>query len=63
MVPKGKFIFDLRDRKLISKWCIYHIVHVKKDDVESPSLDYGLIVKEFPDIFAKRIYEVKELKM
>ena len=52
MVPKGKFISYLRARKLISKGCIYHLVRVKDDSVESPSLESVPIVNEFPKVFS-----------
>lgn len=32
---KGKFVSYIRDRKLIAKGCIYHMVHVKDTDKET----------------------------
>ncbi|WMV55058.1 hypothetical protein MTR67_048443 [Solanum verrucosum] len=48
--PKGKFISYLRDRKLISKGCIYHMVHVQDIDKEPMTLQSIPIVNEFPMI-------------
>ncbi|KAL3354000.1 hypothetical protein AABB24_018591 [Solanum stoloniferum] len=49
--PKGKFISYLRDRKLISKGCIYHMVHVQDIDKEPMTLQSIPIVNEFPMVF------------
>lgn len=51
ITPKGKFISYLKARKLISKGCIYHLVRVKSDDVNSPTLESVPVVNEFPDVF------------
>ena len=47
VVPKGKFISYLRARKLISRGCIYHIVRVRDESVESPTLESVPVVSEF----------------
>ena len=53
MVPKGKFISYLRAIKLISRGCIYHIVRVRDDSVESPTLESIPVVSEFHEVFPK----------
>ncbi|XP_019246490.1 PREDICTED: uncharacterized protein LOC109226146 [Nicotiana attenuata] len=49
--PRGRFISYLKARKMIAKWCIYHIVRVKDADAEIPTLQSIPIVKEYADVF------------
>src|SRR5688572_25241435 len=51
VVVKGRFISCLKAQKLISKGFLYHIVHVRDDDADIPSLESVSIVNEFPDVF------------
>ena len=51
MLLKGKFISCLKAQKLISKGCVYHIVHVRDVDADIPFLESVSIVSEFPDVF------------
>ena len=51
VVVKGRFISCLKAQKLISKGCLYHIVHVRDVDADIPSLESVPIVNEFPDVF------------
>ncbi|MDV3202286.1 MAG: hypothetical protein Q8887_02430 [Candidatus Phytoplasma australasiaticum] len=58
VAPKVRFISYLRAKKLISKGCIYHLVQVKSDDVESPTLESVPIVNDFPKVFLEDLLEV-----
>ncbi|XP_070025697.1 uncharacterized protein [Nicotiana sylvestris] len=49
--PRGRFISYLKARKMIAKGCIYHIVRVKDADVEIPTLQSILVLKEYMAIF------------
>lgn len=51
MVPKDKYISYLKARKLISKVCIYHLIRVKTNDVETLSFESVPIVNAFSKIF------------
>ena len=50
-MPKGHFIFYLKERKLVSKCCIYHLVQVNELNAEVPLIRLALMVKEFPKVF------------
>ncbi|KAH0705906.1 hypothetical protein KY285_010431 [Solanum tuberosum] len=51
VVPKGHFISYVKERKLFSKGCVYHLVRVNDSSVETPPIQSVLIVKEFPEVF------------
>ena len=36
--PKGRFISYLKARRMITRGCIYHLVHVHDLDAETPTL-------------------------
>ena len=48
LVPMGRFIFYVKDRKMISKDYLYHLVWVKDSSLETPILESVPIVCEFP---------------
>ncbi|KAF3632101.1 hypothetical protein FXO38_26286 [Capsicum annuum] len=50
---RGQLISYLRARKMISKGCVYHLVHVKDSSSESPSLESILVVNGYSDVFPK----------
>ena len=37
---------------MISKGCLYHIVRVQDLDSEIPSIEFVLVVSEFPEVFS-----------
>ncbi|XP_070050312.1 uncharacterized protein [Nicotiana tomentosiformis] len=47
--PRGKFISYLKEKKMITKGCLYHLVRVIDITVEVTSIQYVPIVNEFPD--------------
>ncbi|WMV13726.1 hypothetical protein MTR67_007111, partial [Solanum verrucosum] len=49
-MPKGQFVSCLKFRKMISKGCIHHLVHVRDKDSETPILESVPIVNEFPEV-------------
>lgn len=49
LTPKKKFISYIKAKKLISKDCIYHLVRVKSNDVDSPTIESVPIMNEFPE--------------
>src|SRR5687767_2565615 len=48
---KGKFISCLKARKMIAKGCIYHLVRVRDENSETPTIESLLVVNEFLDVF------------
>ena len=38
---------------MISKGCVYHLVHVKDSSFEYPSLETVLVINEYSDVFPK----------
>ena len=50
-MPKGCFISYLKERKLVSEGCIYHLIRVNNSYVEVPSLQSIPIVSEFLEVF------------
>ena len=48
---KGKFISCLKARKMISKGCIYHLVWVRDENSETPTIESVSVVNEFVDVF------------
>ena len=48
---KGQLVSYLRARKIISKGCVYHLMHVKDSSSESPSIKSVPMVNEYSDIF------------
>ncbi|WMV33795.1 hypothetical protein MTR67_027180 [Solanum verrucosum] len=50
-MPKCQVVSCLKDRKTISKGYIYHLVHVRDTDSESPTLESVVVVNEFPKVF------------
>ncbi|XP_070045324.1 uncharacterized protein [Nicotiana tomentosiformis] len=53
--PKGRYISNLKARKMIKKGYIYHLVWVQDVKAESPTLQSILVVNEFPDIFPDKL--------
>lgn len=51
MLPEGRFISYLMAMMIISKNYIYHIVHVKDSNRDTPSLLSILVVCEFLEVF------------
>ncbi|XP_070010935.1 uncharacterized protein [Nicotiana sylvestris] len=49
--PRVRFISYLKVKKMITKWCIYHIVRVRDVDAEIPTLQSILVVKKYADVF------------
>ncbi|XP_070032736.1 uncharacterized protein [Nicotiana tomentosiformis] len=47
--PKGRFISYIKERKMIRKSYIYHLVRVQDVKAESPTLQSILVLNEFPD--------------
>ena len=50
-IPRGCIISCLKGCKMISKWCLYHIVRVQDLDTKIPPIESVPVVREFPDIF------------
>ena len=48
---KGKFISCLKAQKMIAKGCIYHLVQVRDENSETPTIESVLVVNEFLDVF------------
>ncbi|KAH0722658.1 hypothetical protein KY290_005316 [Solanum tuberosum] len=57
-VPKGRFISNLKARKLVSKWCVYHLVQVNDSSIEIPLIQSVSVVKEFPEVFPDDLLRV-----
>ncbi|XP_075103597.1 uncharacterized protein LOC142178166 [Nicotiana tabacum] len=51
VAPRGRFISYLKDRKMISKGYIYHLVRLRDVDAQIPTLQSVPIVNEFPEVF------------
>ena len=49
-VPKGRFILYLKEMKLVSKVCIYHMVRVNDSNAEIPYLQSNPIVSESQEV-------------
>ncbi|XP_070047187.1 uncharacterized protein [Nicotiana tomentosiformis] len=47
--PKEKFISYLKARKIILKWCIYHLVHVQDMETRPTTLKSVPVINEFPN--------------
>ena len=61
---KGRFISYLKEGKLVSKECIYHLVRVNDSSAEVTSFQSISIVKEFPEVFVDdlpRVLPVREI--
>lgn len=50
-MPKSRLISYLKTKKLIPKGCAYHIAKVKDFGIETPPLQYVLIINEFFVVF------------
>ena len=48
---KDKFISCLKARKMIAKGCIYHLVRVRDENSETPTIESVSVVNEFIDVF------------
>ncbi|XP_070039568.1 uncharacterized protein [Nicotiana tomentosiformis] len=55
VMPKGRFISSLEGAKMISKGCIYHLVRVMDIEAKAPTLEYVLVVNEFPEVFSDEL--------
>ncbi|KAH0781463.1 hypothetical protein KY290_001061 [Solanum tuberosum] len=53
--PRGKFIYYLKARKMMSKGYICHLVRVTDVEAESPTLQFVLVVNEFIDVFPEEL--------
>ncbi|WMV41041.1 hypothetical protein MTR67_034426 [Solanum verrucosum] len=53
-----RFISYLKDRKMISKGYLYHLVRVKESSSETPTLESILVVNEFLEVFQKYLPKV-----
>ncbi|KAH0669578.1 hypothetical protein KY285_023739 [Solanum tuberosum] len=51
VVVKGKFISCIKAHRLISKWCLYHIVRVNDVESKVPPIESIPVVNEFLDVF------------
>ncbi|XP_070056987.1 uncharacterized protein [Nicotiana tomentosiformis] len=51
VTPRDRFISYLKVRKMIAKWCIYHIVRVRDTDAELPTLHSIPVIKKYADVF------------
>ncbi|KAH0661672.1 hypothetical protein KY284_026603 [Solanum tuberosum] len=49
--PRSKFISYLKEKKMMSRGYICHLVRVKNIDAEPPTLQSILVVNEFSDVF------------
>jgi hypothetical protein len=52
---KGKFISCLKARKMIAKGCIYHLVRVRDENSETPTIESVSVVNEFVDVFPEEL--------
>ena len=50
-IPRGRIILCLKDFKMISKGCLYHVMRVKDLEFEKPPLESVPIVKDFQNSF------------
>ena len=50
-IARGRIISFLNACKMISKWCLYHIVRVKELDSKTPLIELVPVPREFPDVF------------
>ncbi|KAH0705972.1 hypothetical protein KY285_010496 [Solanum tuberosum] len=57
-MPKGQFISCLKDRKMISKGWIYHLVRVRDMDSETSILESVPIVNEFLEVFPNDLPDI-----
>lgn len=62
ILPKGRFISYLRGNKMISEWCLYHLIRVKDSSTESPSVYSLPVVNEFPQVFSKDLPEISSYR-
>jgi len=46
-MPKGRVVSGLKDRKMISKGCTYHLVRVRDKDSETPTPESVPVVNVF----------------
>ncbi|KAH0689166.1 hypothetical protein KY289_016524 [Solanum tuberosum] len=58
LAPMGRFISYLKDRNIISKGYLYHLVWIKDSSSETPTLESVPVVNEFPDVFPEDLPEV-----
>ena len=57
-MPMGRFIFYVKDKMMISKDYLYHLVWVKDSSLETPSLESVPVVFELPEVFPKDLPRV-----
>ncbi|KAH0682752.1 hypothetical protein KY285_020264 [Solanum tuberosum] len=55
---KDRFISYLKARRMITKGCIYHLVHVHDIDAEPTPLQSILVVNEFLDVFLDELHSI-----
>ena len=51
-IPKGRIISCLKECKMISKGCLYHLVRVQDLDYKVSPIKLVLVVSEFPEVFS-----------
>ncbi|KAF3651801.1 putative auxin-induced protein 5NG4-like [Capsicum annuum] len=51
IIARGQLVSYLQARKMISKGCVYHLVHVKDSSSKSSSLESVPVVNEYLDVF------------
>ena len=54
----GQFISYLKDRKMISKGYLDHLVRVKDSSLETPTFESVPVVCEFQEVFPKDLSRV-----
>ena len=54
----GGFISYLKERRVISKGYIYHLVQVKDSSYDTPTIESVLVVYEFPEVFPEDLPRV-----
>ena len=50
-IPRGRIICCLKECKMISKGCIYHIVRLQDLDSKVPPIESVPVVSEFAEVF------------
>ena len=57
-MPKGHFILYLKEGKLVSKGCVYHLFQYNDSSVETPPIKSFLVVSEFLEVFLNDFHGV-----
>lgn len=56
-IPRGRIISCQKACKMLSDWCLYHIVIVKDLDSKTPPIELIPVLREFLEIFPNDILE------